>query len=154
MLVYIGHTWYTLPMSVMEFGRQYGSKDARAHLPALLDAAIRGDVAVVRRGEPVVMVRRDLYDAALGPQAPFDVLTSIHNGEVALWLATVPVQATGSTWQEAEDNFLDALVDYAALWAEELRHAPNHTQNAGLVRRVSMYAANRDELRRVVFPAD
>ena len=65
--------------------------------------------------------------------------------------ADVPVHAIGNGLDEAEDEFLDALVDYAELWLSELRHAPNHRSNAPLVQRIVMYAGDRDELRRVVF---
>ncbi|MHB8395283.1 MAG: hypothetical protein ACYDC5_12490 [Candidatus Dormibacteria bacterium] len=133
------------------FGQQYGSRDARDNFSAVMQTAARGDLAVVRREQPVVLVRRDVYDAVLANAAPFNVLSSVREGQVTFWLDSVPVHGSGPSLEDAEDDFLDALIDYADLWTKELRHAPNHQGNGELVRRVAMYAEDRDELRRVVF---
>ncbi len=135
-------------------GRQYKTADARAHFSDVMAAAERGEVPLVRRTEPVVLIRRDVLDAALESAAPFKPVTSIHNGQVSIWLDAAPVHGNGATYPEAEDDFLDALIDYAELWHTELRHAPNHKQNGELVRRIAMYAESRDELREVVFAED
>jgi hypothetical protein len=136
------------------FGHQYASTDARARFSDVMETAVRGDVAVVRREQPVVVVRRDVYDSVLKKAAPFDVQAGVHDGCVSFWLNGVPVHGSGGTLDEAEEEFLDALIDYAELWTRELRHAPNHKQNSELVRRVAMYAESRDELRGVVFGPD
>jgi hypothetical protein len=136
------------------FGHQYKSRDARSQFSTVMDTAVRGDVAVVQREKPVVIVRRDLYNAALESSAPFEVKGSVHEGQFSFWLEGVPVQGGGATLEDAEDDFLDALVDYAELWTRELRHAPNHKQNGVLVQRIAMYAESRDDLREVVFGAD
>jgi hypothetical protein len=63
----------------------------------------------------------------------------------------VPVHAVGADIDQAEEEFLDALIDYADLWMKELRHAPNHAKNEILVTRIAMFAGDREELRQVVF---
>jgi hypothetical protein len=68
-----------------------------------------------------------------------------------MWLDGVPVHGVGRSYEQAEDDFLDALLDYADDWVRELRHAPNHRQNAGLVTQVLMFGEHRDELRALVF---
>jgi hypothetical protein len=139
----------------VEFGHQYQSREARDRLSQLFDEAERGGVPVVRRARQrdYVVVRRDVLDDALAPHAPFEVQASVHDGQVSLWLDDVPVHAAAGSFEEAEAAFLDAVVDYAESWLDELRHAPNHQQHAPLVRRIAMYAGDRDELRRVVFGA-
>lgn len=132
-------------------GYQYKAREARDHFKLVLDAAERGDIAVVRREAPMVVVRRDIYDATLEATAPFDVKSSIQSGQVSFWIDGMPVHGVGASLEEAENDFLDAIVDYAGLWIDELRHAPNHKQNASLVRRITMYAGDREELRRIVF---
>lgn len=130
---------------------QFGAREARDNLKLLLDRAEGGAVAVVRRNAPVVVASRDVFDAALAPQAPFNVNVSVTTTQVSMWIDGLPTHAVGSTLDEAEDEFLDALVEYAEDWLEELRFAPNHKQHAGLVQRILMYAEEREEFRRVVF---
>ena len=134
-----------------DLGHQFKSREARDHFSGLLDEAEKGGVAVVRRGLPFVVVRRDHCDDVLAGWAPFDVRSSVHGSQVSFWLDGVPVHAVGSGLGEAEEEFLDALIDCAELWLSELRHAPNHRSNAPLVQRIVMYAGDRDELLRVVF---
>lgn len=137
-----------------ELGHQFKAREARDHFKDVLDVAEGGAVAVIRRGYPVVVVNRAVMDDALGVLAPLDVRSAATNGEVAFWLEDAPVHATGSNLDEAEDNFLDALLDYVDLWFRELRNAPNHKQHQHLAMRVAMFAGDADELRRVVFGDD
>jgi hypothetical protein len=99
----------------------------------------------------MVLVERDVLDSALAAQHPFNVQVSFCDGQTSMWIDGVPVHGAGESYSEAEEEFLDALVDYAEAWVHELRFAPNHKANAGLVGRVLMFAGDRDELRSVVF---
>ena len=158
----MSYAWYALDMGKTRtgraksiLGRQYKIAAARANFSAVMAAAERGEFPVVRRADvPVVLIRRDDLDATLESAAPFEPVTSIHNGQVSIWLEAVPVHGNGANYADAEDDFLDALIDYAELWYAELRYAPNHKQNGELVRRIAMYAERRDELREVVFAED
>jgi hypothetical protein len=134
-----------------ELTHQFGSREARDNWREVLDRAENGLVPVVRRTSPLVIVPRELVEEALAARHPFDVQVSVGADQVAMWLDGVPVHAVGATYAEAEDTFLDALLDYADLWVAELRHAPNHRANAGLVQQVLMFGDERDELRNVVF---
>jgi len=132
-------------------GRQLRSREARDNFSGLLDEAAHGGVPVVLRDDQsFVLVTRDAYDDALAARAPFDVRSSVHNGQFSLWLDDIPVHAVGSSLDEAEAELLDALIDYADLWLSELRHAPNHRQHEPLVHRVAAFAADRDALHRIV----
>lgn len=137
-----------------EFGHQFKAREARDQLKDVLDEAERGGVAVVRREKPVVLVLRDDVDQLVASKAPLDVESAVTDGQFAFWLEDVPVHAVGADLDDAEEQFLDALVDYADLWYQELRYAPNHARNQCLALRVAMYAGDREELRRVVFGDD
>jgi hypothetical protein len=135
-------------------GHQYKSRDARDRFPSLLDEAARGGIPVVRRdreAEPFVVARRDVFDRALAASAPFVVKASVADGQVSLWLEDIPVLASAPTLDEAEEEFLDALIDYADLWLSDLRNAPNHRASAPYVQRIAAWAGDRDEFRQLVF---
>jgi hypothetical protein len=132
-------------------GHELKSREARDHFRQVLDAAEHGGVPVVRREIPVVVVRRDILDSVLAEVAPLDVKSAVTHGQFAFWLDNPPVHAVGDDLDRAEDEFLDALVDYAELWIDELQHVPNHVSNRDVVLRIAMFAGARDELRRVVF---
>lgn len=130
---------------------QFKAREARDHFRELMDRAESGGVAVLRRNSTMVLVDRDVFDSALAATHPFDVKVSFADGQTSMWIEGVPVHGVGDSYDEAEEDFLDALVDYAEAWIEELRFASNHRANGGLVERILMYAGERDELRRVVF---
>lgn len=137
-----------------ELGHQFKSREARDNIKAVLDTAEHGGIAVICRDAPVVVLSRDALDEALGRLAPLDVRSGVTDGQVAFWLDDAPVHAVGASLDDAEDEFLDALVDYVELWFEDLHRAPNHAQHKALALRVAMFAGDRDELRRVVFGDD
>ena len=139
------------PHASFALAHQFKAREARDHFKELMDRAESGGVAVLRRNSTMVLVERDVLDSALAAQHPFDVKVSFSDGQISMWIGRVPVHGVGESYDEAEEDFLDALVDYAETWVTELRFAPNHKTNAGLVKRVLMFAGDRDELRRVVF---
>jgi hypothetical protein len=130
---------------------QFGAREARDNWRHILDLAEDGVVSIVRRSTPVVIAPRNVVEDALAATHPFNVQVSVEPAQVGMWLDGVPVHGVGATYDEAEDDFLDALLDYAQAWVEELRYAPNHRANAGLVTQVLMFGGKRDELRDVVF---
>ena len=140
--------------SVSEFVQTYGGRQARDHWSDILGNAARGGLAVIqKRGadQAAVVVGREPLEAALAQAAPFAVEVSFYEGQVSLWIDGLPVDAGGSSLEEAEDALLDALLDYADTWVETLRFAPNHKDKAGYVLRVLMASEDRESLHRVVF---
>lgn len=130
---------------------QFKAREARDHFKQLMDRAESGGVAVLRRNSAMVLVSRAVLDEALAARHPFDVNVSFADGQTSMWIDGLPVHGVADSYDEAEEDFLDALIDYAEAWVSELRFAPNHAANGGLVERVLMFAGDRDELRRVVF---
>jgi hypothetical protein len=56
----------------------------------------------------------------------------------SVFIPGVPVAADGSTLDEALDELVDALREYACDWADHLSAAPNHRRNWGLVQFVEL----------------
>lgn len=139
------------PAAGFPLTHQFKAREARDHFKELMDRAESGGVAVIRRRSAMVLLDRDTLNTALAAQYPFDVKVSITGRQTSMWIDGVPVHGVGDSYDEAENELLDALVSYAEEWVEELRFAPNHRANAPLVERVLMYAGDREELRRVVF---
>jgi hypothetical protein len=142
-----------LPEARTQFspGYQFKAREARDHFKELMDLAEAGGVAVLRRNSTMALVRRELLDQALAAQHPFDVKVSFADGQTCMWIDGVPAHGVGDSYDAAETELLDALVDYAQAWVERLRFAPNHAAHAGLVARVLLYAGDTAELRRAVF---
>lgn len=120
--------------------------EARAHLKDLLDAAERGRVATVRRDAgrtALVDVERlrDVLAALITPRAQ----VVAEDGGWSVFLPGLPVAADGSTFEEAIDETVDALREYAEDWQERLLDAPNHRANWGLVQLVTL--SSDDQLR-------
>ena len=134
-----------------EFAHQFKSREFRDNQKPVLEQVERGGVSVLLRSEALVVLRRAMIDSILAKEAKFLVKSSVDTDQVALWLEELPVHAVGADLGQAEEEFLDALIDYADLWTKELRYAPNHVKNENLVTRIAMFAGNREELRQVVF---
>lgn len=82
-------------------------------------------MAVIRRRAPVVAIDRETLGALLAA-VPVPVMSSVTDGQFAFWVDGAPIHAVGDDFDTAEEAFLDALVDYAEAWFEDLRTAPNH----------------------------
>lgn len=112
--------------------------EARAHLKGLLDDAHAGRPALVRRGQDQVAVvdagrLRDL----LGVVAQHAEVVP-EDGGWSIFIPGAPVAADGSSFDEAVDEMIEALREYAADWQDHLLHAPNHRDSWGLVQLVAM----------------
>lgn len=148
--------WYHMSMSparalTFPIGQRYKSRSARDHIKDLLDAAEAGVPSVITRDRPVAVVDAAVLEELLAERAPFEVVSSVTDDQVAFWLVDGLVHAVGDDLQAATDAFLDALIDYAQSWFEDLRDAPNHAHNRLLAVRIALHAGDRDELERAVF---
>lgn len=113
--------------------------DARAHLKDLLDAAERGRVATVRRES----VSAAVLDAArlqhfLATVVPSRAKVVAEDDGWSVFIPGLPIAADGPTFDEAIDEMVDALREYAEDWQDRLLDAPNHRDNWGLVQLISL----------------
>lgn len=120
--------------------------EARAHLKDLLDAAERGLPATLRRDAGQVAVvdverYRQLLREAINRRA--EVVPEA--GGWSVFIPGLPVAADGGSFDEAVDDMIDALREYAADWQDHLCSAPNHRDNWGLVQLISL--TDDDQLR-------
>lgn len=119
---------------------------ARQQFRAVLDAASSGVVTTIERDDERFLVvsaeqqRRDL--AALRPSRASVVA---EGGGWAIILPGLPVHGDGETFDEAINDSLVALREYADDWNTRLRLAPNHAQNHALVELVEL--SDDDQLR-------
>lgn len=114
--------------------------ETRRRLREVLDAAEEGRAAgIERRGSRVALVERNrlhglLFDSwRLGrPEAVAEA------GGWSVFLPGTPIAADGPDLEEAVEEFIEALREYAHDWEERLRLAPNHEHLWPLVLFVSM----------------
>jgi predicted RNase H-like HicB family nuclease len=120
--------------------------DARAHFKDLLDAAERGRVATVRRDAGLTaVVDVERFRSLLARLNPSRAQVVAEGGGWSVFIAGLPVAADGATFEEAIDEMIDALREYADDWQERLLNAPNHRANWGLVQLISL--SDDDQLR-------
>jgi predicted RNase H-like HicB family nuclease len=112
---------------------------ARDHMRDLLDAARDGRSATVQRDQ----TRAAVVDA----ERLRSILQRVNSGRVELvaeaegwsaFLPGTPVAADGATLDEAVDELIDALREYAEDWSERLRLAANHEVHWALVQFVDL----------------
>lgn len=118
---------------------------ARDNFKALLDAAESGRPAVVRRDEhTTAFVDADRLRYFL---AKISSRATVVNEEGSWWifLEGLPVSADGVTLDEAVDEMISALREYAEDWQERLSAVPNHADHWGIVQLVSL--STDDQLR-------
>jgi hypothetical protein len=115
------------------------SNEARDHMRDLLDAA--------RDGRPATVRRESSRAAVIDAERLQSFLTHMNSSQIVMvaeaegWsimFPGTPIAADGSTVDDAVDEFIDALRDYADDWADHLRTAPNQEANWGLVQLVEL----------------
>jgi prevent-host-death family protein len=126
--------------------------EARAQLPTLLERVRHGKWQLIgRRGRPEAVVAsaaevEDLLAACYS----FSPEVFIEEDEVGIYLMELDVHGVGATLQEAEDDLIEAALEYVEDWEDHLHAAPNHRSNAGYVRRLEL-AGDAAGVRRVLF---
>ncbi len=114
--------------------------DTRSQLREVLDTAEAGmPIGVQRHGKQVALIesgklREVLLDSRrLGrPEAVAEA------GGWSVLLPGTPIAADGADLDEAVDEFVSALREYAEDWETRLRFAPNHLHHWPLVQFVSL----------------
>ncbi len=113
--------------------------EARDHLKEVLDTADRGEPVVVRRqGHAAAVVNVERLRDLLIHRCPPDARVVPEAGGWSILLPGLPIAADGSTLDQALDEMVLALREYAADWCDHLKDAPNHRENWGLVQMVSL----------------
>jgi predicted RNase H-like HicB family nuclease len=111
----------------------------RAHLRNLLDAASEGRPATLRRDRlRAAIVDAERLRAALADMVALRAQVVAEAGGWSVFVPGVPVAADGATFDEAIDEMVDALREYARDWEERLRLAPNHDSAWPLVQFVAL----------------
>lgn len=126
---------------------QYDSyTDARAHLKEVLDAAENGQLVTVRRdASKSAVIDAERLRHFLATCAPSSAQVVHEDGGWSAFVPGLPVAADGATFEEAIDDLVDALREYAQDWHDRLRHATNHSDNWGIVQLVGL--SDDDQLR-------
>ena len=123
-------------MTVMHFT---SSTEARIHFASLLDAARDGRPATVQRESTrAAVVDADLLRKALASLPLWKAQVIAEAGGYSIFLPGIPVAGDGSTFDEAVDDMIDALREYADAWTERLSKAANHFANWGLVQLIEL----------------
>jgi predicted RNase H-like HicB family nuclease len=113
--------------------------EARAHFSALIDAAEAGVPATVRRDRRrAAVVDAERLRHFLVTVRPARAEVVAEGDGWSILLPGLPIAADGETFEEALDEMVVALREYAEDWADHLRHAPNHEQNWGLVQIIDL----------------
>jgi len=112
---------------------------ARNNLRAVLDAAHRGLVTTVTRdNERFVVVPADSLGEQLRRLPPSRAVVVAEGGGWAALLPDVPVHGDAATFDEAVDDLMTALREYAEDWNDRLHTAPNHAQHRSLVELIEL----------------
>ncbi|MGW7292634.1 prevent-host-death protein [Streptomyces xiamenensis] len=112
---------------------------ARAHLKDILDAADEGRVATVRRDSgraAVVDVERLRHYLSLVCPSKAEVVAEA--GGWSVFLPGLPLAADGASFDDAMEEMVQVLREYAEDWQDRLRTAPNHEGNWGLVQLIAL----------------
>lgn len=127
--------------------------EARSQLRLVLDSASSGRVTTVQRDKQ----RFAVVDAAqlvtrLMRLRPARAVVVAEGGGWAALLPGLPVAGDGESFDEAIDDLIDALREYAEDWNDRLLDAPNHRANWDVVEIVEL--ASDDALRSWILAAD
>lgn len=119
---------------------------ARQQLRAVLDAARDGMVTTIDRDdERFVVVSADELRRDLTALRPSRASVVAEGGGWAVILPGLPVHGDGESFDDALDDAVAALREYAEDWNARLRTAPNHRQHHAVVELVEL--STDDQLR-------
>lgn len=111
----------------------------REHLKEVFDAAVEGRPAsVTRERHRIAAMDAEKFVSFVRAVSPANAQLISENGGWSLFFPALPVVSAGATPDEAVEDAVDALRDYAEAWSDRLRTAPNHSRNWGLVQLIEL----------------
>ena len=120
--------------------------EARSKLRCVLDAAHEGVVTTVTRDkERFVVLTADVRGAELRRLLHSHAVVVHEGGGWAAFIAGVPVHGDAESFDDALDDLIARLREYAEDWNDRLHAAPNHVQHRSLVELVEL--SDDDQLR-------
>lgn len=127
--------------------RHYGSyTSARTHFRAVLDAASAGYVTTVdRENDRFIVSEATQFRDQLADLRPSHAQVIPEGGGWAVIIPGIPVHGDADTFDDAIDDAIDALREYAGDWNDRLRLAPNHAQHRAVVALIEL--SDNDQLR-------
>ena len=112
---------------------------ARQNFRSLLDAASAGFVtSLTRDTEQYVLVPAEQLREELVSLRPSGAEVVAEGGGWAVVIPGLPVHGDGVSFDDALDDAVAALRDYAHDWNERLRTAPNHARHRAVVQVVEL----------------
>lgn len=109
-------------------------RSGRESLKDVLDAAVSGRPASICRGEErVAVVDAERLVEFMAKVRPAKAQMVPEADGWSIFLPGLPIAADAATYDEALEEAVLALRDYAEAWSERLRLAPNHSNNWPLV---------------------
>lgn len=122
------------------------SSAARQQFKLVLDSASSGFVTTIQReSEQFVLVPAAAQREDLATLRPSRAEVVAEGGGWAVLLPGLPLHGDGETFEEAVDDAVVALREYADDWNERLRQYPNHVVNRPVVELVEL--SDDDQLR-------
>lgn len=124
---------------------------ARNDMSRVVDRVQAGEPAVIeRRGVKFLITSFDEERELLAGAFGFHPQVLADGPGVGIILPELGVHSEGDTLEQAEEELVNAAIDYAEDWHAVLRNAPNHVDRRGWVWRITM-ADDRDAVRRILF---
>jgi hypothetical protein len=120
-------------------GVQFDSvTQAREHIKDLLDAAVAGHHAGLRRDrQHFAVVEADrLRQSLAGPARQAQVVAEADGWSI--FIPGTPIAADGNSFEQALAETVEALREYAVDWTDHLSTVANHVSNWGLVQLVEL----------------
>ena len=114
--------------------------ETRRRLREVLDAAEAGmPTGIERHGSRVALVERDRLHGLLADSWRLGRPEAVAEADGwSVFLPGTPIAADGAELDEAVEEFVQALREYAQDWEDRLRQAPNHEHLWPLMLFVSM----------------
>jgi len=114
--------------------------EARKDFSTLVARASRGEWQLVGRRARAEVVLADAAEIAelLAAAFPFAPEVFVEKSGVEIWLPELEVYGRGGTLAEAQDDLVEAALDFVDAWEAELRAAPNQRHKGGHARRVQL----------------
>lgn len=115
------------------------SSSARTHIKEVLDGAAEGKIVTISRdGELAAVVElsklREYFYKTVSPRTQIEH----DNGQVIVFLEGRPFVSEGANLEQALQDLILSLREYAEDWHARLSKAPNHADNWALVQLVNI----------------